>query len=825
MLAFFRKYQKILFVLITVVIVITFSFFGTYKAVEGVSADKSIAFVATNGEKISQGTLKDLVKFVSSDVYDRSFSQQNWGVNGLNDGVVPKDFIDTGLAEMLIKEYKDEIFKDWEAKEIKERSYKTYEHPAAPFISTSNIWSIFVPNMSSSLRVLQEDKNIMSTRSIRARFNLFVGERMFTPRHLRQALLSQEAQLSKLPHDNNIDHADLALFGYHSAKDWFGPRFMDIVGEFIINASIEAEENGYKVTKEEAVSDLIINNDRYLRSIYPEEDLKHVNKEEFLNKQLNIIGMDLSSAAQVWRKVMLFRRILQDGGESILVDTLPYRKFHEYANKTYTIDLYSMPSEFQFNSFKDLQRFEVYMQALTQDTSKPKISMDVPQKILPLDNIKKNYPELVQKRYLVKVASAYKHDLEKKIGVKELLDWQLSDDNWDPLVNSFPILAVKSNDTSSRRFQILEDLSPVLREQVDQYSQNKIIGHHPEWIDEMLELSESKLQVLSLSLEGEGFEVNTRKGFIKLLDQTAFENEATDDKIALSAKKSLERFTSDGDCYYKISVLNRSVEEELLSYYKAARDGILDALLEKRLNQYYYDSRYKKSDRYKNDNGEWLAFEAVRELVAEDMFSQLLNEIQEGAPAEDKTLKYAVEQRFSSYLNGIMKRISNDVDESGLVNLTPIAENVYNNSSVSLGSDLVKEWEVEDYINEEDLRLEDVSQPFVALLPDGKDIASQWKPIKSRYYIKRGDSKVLDSQEVFVLQACSWSSIVNSSNGQPVFFFVDEVAQSEDDFKDRVDMGHRIIAQDAKRFIARQLLHVMKDAGSIDVSYFNKESE
>jgi len=49
------------------------------------------------------------------------------------------------------------------------------------------------------------------------------------------------------------------LFGYHTAEDWFGPRFVKLVSEFVINSAKIAEQRGYKVSKEETLVDLMRN--------------------------------------------------------------------------------------------------------------------------------------------------------------------------------------------------------------------------------------------------------------------------------------------------------------------------------------------------------------------------------------------------------------------------------------------------------------------------------------------------------------------------------------------------------------------------------------
>jgi hypothetical protein len=54
MLEFFRKYQRYFFILITIVIVISFSFFGTYSTLSNGSFREQIAFTTVDGTDITR---------------------------------------------------------------------------------------------------------------------------------------------------------------------------------------------------------------------------------------------------------------------------------------------------------------------------------------------------------------------------------------------------------------------------------------------------------------------------------------------------------------------------------------------------------------------------------------------------------------------------------------------------------------------------------------------------------------------------------------------------------------------------------------------------
>ena len=73
MLEFFRRYQRAFFIVITVVIVISFSFFGTFQTFSGSEQDDSVAFTALDGSKVRRSEVSDMVTFLTTDSHDFLF--------------------------------------------------------------------------------------------------------------------------------------------------------------------------------------------------------------------------------------------------------------------------------------------------------------------------------------------------------------------------------------------------------------------------------------------------------------------------------------------------------------------------------------------------------------------------------------------------------------------------------------------------------------------------------------------------------------------------------------------------------------------------------
>ncbi len=171
------------------------------------------------------------------------------GPNFLNDGVLNKDFLQTGLLGILAQNYRGDLEQDFIPRHEKEKNYRFYQHPQADFISQESAWSYFSPGMSSNLDTMTKAQDPLDPAPFDARINLFLAERRVSPATLKQILKFQEKQYDWVTPDPQLQYLDLSMFGYHSFEDWFGPRITRLAAQFIINAAKTAEKKGYKSFK------------------------------------------------------------------------------------------------------------------------------------------------------------------------------------------------------------------------------------------------------------------------------------------------------------------------------------------------------------------------------------------------------------------------------------------------------------------------------------------------------------------------------------------------------------------------------------------------
>ncbi len=576
MLHFFRTHQKYFFLLVTIVIVISFSFFGTYGAIDPTGYRDQEAFVAIDGTRIYRSDLEELVSFISTDSEDKVLFGGEWGPNFFNNGVISKDFLQTGLASILVQAYKNELAEDYIPRHKKEKSFQFYRHPQADFITLESAWSYFSPGMKNNVDTLVLAKDPLDASAFDARVNLFLAGRRVPASTLKQILRFQENQHSWITPDPQLQYLDLSLFGYHTVDDWFGPRFTRLVAEFIINASKVAEKRGYRVSKEEALADLMRNSELSYQQNSKNPAIGVTNSTEYFLEQLRKLNMDPTTAAKVWSQVLLFRQLFHDAGSAVFVDTFAYSKVNEFVGQEASGDLYQLAPEFRLGSGEDLRKFEAYLQSVSKKDEKTPLA--IPKTLLTVDEVKKTTPELALKKYSLRVAQADTKQLEGRVSLKETWNWEANEANWTLLKAEFPELALKPSSTREERVAALDRLDDTTRARVDSFARNKIISNEPSWIETALGQAPRKPQSIVIRLKGGKAPLLGVKDSLQLMKQL---DDATIGKEFV--------YSPDQQRYYAITVIERSPSLELSTYADAVRGGVLEDLAKKKVTDEQLD--------------------------------------------------------------------------------------------------------------------------------------------------------------------------------------------------------------------------------------------
>ncbi|HEX2582549.1 MAG TPA: hypothetical protein VHL30_00340 [Chlamydiales bacterium] len=579
MLEFLRKYQKYFFFVIATMVISSIVFFGTFGAVANPEKreDKAIG-KAIDGSDLKLLAISALARFLSSDRDDLASARKQGSVNLLNDGVIRKDLLATGIADILIRgNY--ELFKaQLDHKFQRVKTYRSYEHPEAPFVSAKAMWQRFAPDINREWSFLQSE-NSCNEETFSHLVNLYQLQSALPSEWLRRVLVLHEQQYNWLHPDPRLRQDDLSLFGFHSLSDWFGKDFVDLMAQFIYNAAILAEQQGYKVSLEEAKGDLKRNFSESMQRLQAAKWPIELNYKE----QLRILGMDEREAATVWRKVLLFRRYFQDLGESAFLDRLPYTEFSALAKEKAVIDLYQWPSSLKMTTALDLYSFQTYLKAVSPMAKNG--FLKPPSSLFSVAEVEKKTPELVGVEYRAKVFAVDKREASLRAPLKEVWEYETDEEAWKRLRNEFSFLQPFSVKTPEERFQVLEKLGPEQRGKVDFLARRLLVDKHPEWTKESLELAEGKDTRLILCngrIELPHIDDPQRLG-------TLFSQILSSPEVTLSA---LHHFETE-EAVFRFENIEKISEPRIKTYEEARNDGSLDKLIDHALQKEFSTIRGK----------------------------------------------------------------------------------------------------------------------------------------------------------------------------------------------------------------------------------------
>jgi len=626
---FFRKYQRILLMVVSVMTIASFSFFGTFSAFAPSEkiVDQEIGR-AIDGSPIMERDVKGMIRFLS--------------LGGTN--VIEKDLIVTGMASILAEQYFDNIREEFEARLQKVKTYKPYTHPQLPFLSAEEIWKQFIPELSIHLGELK--KKLGSPQTFNLYCRLYLDQIAFPPHLLKRVLSYKQQQFEWVQPDPLMTESRLALFGFKSLEDWFGQAFMKHVSCFLINAALMAQQKGYEISTDEARADLFQNALYTLRSQTQQQDRSYQDAQEFLHHQLRVSGVEEATAIKIWKRVMLFRRMFEDVSQSVFLDSLTYQQFGAYAGERALIELYQLPQSLRLKNFQALLKFQFYPDAVS-----PKNRSDfsrLPRHFLSSTELEKRVPELVVSRFHLEVAKVSKDEIAQRITLKETWEFEMSDAGWTILNQEFPILGKKEEMNRQDRFQRLEALDPEFRLKVDRFARTQIVTAHPEWIEEVFQKAVSEKIQVAIRSQGPTdpfVDIDNPEALLKSLS-------------AAPVGESLPLFTSSEDVFYKITVLEKPSGKEVMTYQEA--DSFLDQLLDKQLEDGYVVIREKNPELFQLKNGSWKPFHEVKDQVGARVFSDVLKKMNE----ESLSLNHYSSHRLASFMQAAEKDIREKGDES-----------------------------------------------------------------------------------------------------------------------------------------------------------------
>lgn len=618
MLNFFRKHQKIFFIFVSFFIILSFSFFGTFSTF----MDKEEVSNKEMGRIIDGSMLKERELLSLMGMLKGGIEEGVSFPNLLSDSFLHKEVILSGLGEVFARQYFSDLKPDLEIRWKQMKQYHPYMHPHASYINATAIWSQFAPEINTLLQQLQEAPGELSEDHLSLIFALYHAQAKFPPHMLYQMLYYQQRQNNQIPFDPALNHLNPALFGFQSIEDWFGPKFIELIAQGIINTACLAKTQGYIVTKEQARVSLMRNVYKGLE-MYQGKKPKIEDVQNQYAKQISHLGLEENQAITLWQKVLSFQCLLEEIGEAAFVDSLALNQFASFADSKWKVRLFSLPKNLQFQDFRTLLKFQCYLEAVANLDAKDLLCM--PNTFKNIESIANAYPQLVCKSFEVEMASLDPQEISQKISLKRTWEWEKNEENFELLQKQFPILATKNVTSDETRLTVLDQLDPHIRLKIDQFARKFILTKDPQWVKKALSTAEFKKQNLKVRL--------------KKSDKTPFSGEVFLQMIE-EENPLLQEF-SVKDIVYSLRVLSKGEKVEVVTFAEALEEGALDVLLDERLKRTYEELKLDTP------------FEESQDEISRITFCELLSSLEKSMGKTCENLDTYVQGRFYEYLKQV----------------------------------------------------------------------------------------------------------------------------------------------------------------------------
>lgn len=793
MLEFFRKYQRYFFIFIAVVVVISFSFFGIHQGVTSSSEEIQDYPIgsAVDGSQMRKKEIDEIYRFIQSDRADMQLIERRMIPNFFNNGVIRKDFLSSGLGVILADRYFEKIANNFKNRIDQHKKFRPYQHPTIPFIGVEMLWNQILPKQKVQLDQFLHEKLPIDSHLFSLLVDLYLGETAFPPNILRQYLSFQEKQCKWAEPDPGLSQANLSLFHCSTLEDWFGMQFLELASQFIHNAAIIAQEKGYHVSTEQVRVDLFRIGHEALQMQKKSQEVSEAELSDLWKQQLLHLGMNEKAVLTVWKKVMLMRRLFEDYGYATFIDSHQDQTFHSYASKTARIDHYELPPPFQLRTFNELLKLTYYLDIVSAQKQN---GTEFPNKLASVDSIKKQCPTLVQNRFLVELTKVKKEDLAQDVSLKQMWEWELHKENFKRLQEEFPELAQSKATDGESYFLALEDLSPSIRKKLDHFARMQIVDRHPDWIIAALDQQTCEIKELPFDANGniqlhlEGIE--SGKELSKSLREAALKGAIDADHNAQKARVDLELFTEDQKTYYRFQVLDKDEHMDVLTFAQANERGLLDALVDRYLEDQYAHLKTEYPALFQTQSGDWKPFKDVKYDVGRLLYKDVLHAIDHQSAQRGEELK---PDRFenldafypSRYLYHYMELAKADISQN-------------EGASHFLAKPLPV-------------------QKTGALSPK-PELADQWQLIQETKTYRNYEGSPYFDSSLFEMDEKQWSDINCSKDGKLHFFRLEEKQQPQENYVEEIKKGREILSIEAQRFLMTEILEELKKKQAIHLS-------
>ncbi len=764
---FLRKYQRYIFILITAFIVISFSFFGTFSLQWGGQKKQEVRIAQLlGGAPLTYSAIEKMSRFLFSDSESLPTMRERFMPNLFNDGIIQKEFLESKIADLLVQNYFEEMKPHLHLILERTKRFVPYAHPEAKALSSMEVWNQFAPSIALGVLELKKEKEV-SNGLFSHLVSLYLAEKKFPPEMLRRVLIYQQNQHPSLPVDMRLVQEDFSLFCLHSISDWFGQNFIDMISQFVLQVASVAKEKGYQVSDNEVLFELKENLKKGCKKWNVEV------KEGDFHQHARILGMTKEELVDTYRQILLFRRYFHDMGGNVFLDPLPLKEISSFASEAVSLELFALPSSLQLKNFQELLQLELYLKAISSKERQP---LELALSTDSVGQVEKRAPELVAKRYQIRLKETSKERVCLRIGERELWDWEMKESSFQLLKEKFPFLTKANAETLHRRFESLEKLSLEKREEVDRFARSRILADHPEWIADSLHNAEEKEMALDLhfgmskvSLEG----ILKKENLYRLLEQAPLFTQTNLKPEEKKARDALKFFTEDGEHYYSIEILRKDEGKRVLLFAEAQKDGTLQEMLDSYLQEHFADAKQKRPDLF----GAEKSFHEAKDIIGRVLFFDLLKAIDQD---------YRKQLGKSSWAEG-------------------------------MGSlDFYAKHRLYFYMRKQRDKVMNQKDLSSFLQKDELSLAEQWKLKEKQVDVDRSSDLAWVKEALFKKKKTGdWSSVHVEPSGEISFFHILGKKQNGADFEADLLFNQKSLSFEAERYLASKILKKIQEKKAI----------
>lgn len=624
MLTFFRKHQKVIFIFTTGLIILSFTIFGTGPMTGPSEVKEEFLVKAIDGSSVSSQKVSRMVDFLASSHFDVK-DESGQRVNLLNDGILEKQIIGSSWGKLLAEKVMLQIQADIQKIVEKAAAFQSYRHVSAPFISAQSVWEQFSPEAA---RIAEELILHSASLSTSKKFDLlsqvYLQHKKVPTGFVRKILAYQEQQAASREKDASLPYADVSLLGLHSAKDWFGEVYLKAVAQMVINGAAQARKQGYKISVQEARQSLMDNLRQGMALLRQEIDPKIDLYQVFLHQARNL-GMNEVQCIDVWKDLCLFRKMTSLS--SLELDPAEIQKM---SKEQALVEKFSLPSHLEIKDFSTFMKLQVYLDAISAKKRSKDHFLELPTEFLSLAEIEKKAPDLVQREYTIEYSELDLKKASSQISLKEMWDWQTSQAGWSLLQKQDASLSKSSASSKEERFAALESLGSKEHAELDKFSREHILASDAGKIRKQLTAAPKEVRSFSMTSQGIGIPlkgIGDLASFATLLEQAPEKGAQNLSQSALAAQEKMNFYTSDGKHYYQVALIKRADAKKVQTFAEANASGALRRMLDKKLEDAYFEVRKKDSLPYMKKDGTWKPLSEVREKVGQAVFAPILQAI------------------------------------------------------------------------------------------------------------------------------------------------------------------------------------------------------